>query len=195
MNYLSQWIFRFAAAIFVVAGLSAGMAQATPVGLTGPIEIYSPPFGAAHRTAVVNDLNAALGVTDVVYLGRLNPNGGVEYGPVLTGTGASISGTGLTGKSGTWTFTQGSTTYEVVGIEINGGSKGALYLVTPAALNGFWDTNDLTAGASSNTPNLSHMDFFARIASTTTVPEPATLALIGAGLVGVWSVRRRKASA
>lgn len=180
-------------AAFVLSVGVSSVALATPVGTTGPIQTYGPPFGAAHITTVEGDLNAYLGVSDVVYLGRLDSSG-FAADPILNGTGASLSGTGLTGTSGTWTFIQGSTVYEVVGIEINGGSHGALYAVTPAALLGFWDTNDLLAGNSDNPPDLSHLDFYARAFGTPPgVPEPLTLSLFGAGLAGLGAIRRRKA--
>jgi hypothetical protein len=182
-------ISAIAAAVMLSFGSNA---MATPTGLTGPIETYSPPFGSGHITDVENDLNAYLGVSDVVYLGRLDGSK-FDADAILAGTGASISGTGLTGTSGTWTFVQGTTTYEVVGLEINGGSHGALYAVTPWALSGFWDTNDITAGASGNHPALSHLDFYARAVGTTSTPEPLTLSLVGAGLAGIGALRRRAA--
>lgn len=185
---MRNFISAIAAAIFLSLGSSA---MATPVGTVGPIATYDPPFGAAHITDVETDLNSYLGVSDVVYLGRLD-GGGFDADTILDGTGASISGTGLTGKSGTWTFVQGTTTYEVVGIEINGGSQGALYAVTPSALLGYWDTNDLLAGKSDNHPDLSHLDFYARAFDpTTNTPEPLTLSLFGAGLAGIGALRRR----
>lgn len=66
---------------------------------------------------VTSYLNTYLGVSDVVYMGCLDGSG--------FDAASILNGAGLTGKSGAWTFNQGSTIYEIVGIEMNGGSHGA----------------------------------------------------------------------
>jgi hypothetical protein len=171
-------------------------ASAAPVGLSGPIQSYDPPFGSAHRTAVETYLEGLTG-KDVIYLGRLDSGGSVEYGSALAGTGATLTGTGLSGQSGTWTFNPGTSSYIVAFLEINAGSKGLLYDVDPDAYTGFWDTNDIVVGRG-NHPDLSHLDFWGL---TTTggggpgggdIPEPGTLALLGTALAGLGAVTRRK---
>jgi PEP-CTERM motif len=186
-------------ALSVAAAVLVGAATATTFGsnasattisgLTGPIQTYDPPFGDQHITDVITYLDSLPGISGVVYLGRLDSSGADVK------LGGGLSGTGLGGTSGTWTFNPGSTNYVVAFLEINAGSIGKLYDVDPDKNTGFWDTSDITVGG--NHPALSHLDFYGLAAGpggggTGDIPEPASLALLGAGLVGLGLTRRRK---
>lgn len=43
-----------------------------------------------------------------------------------------------------------------------------------------------------NQPSLSHLTLFGRIGPTVAVPEPASMTMFGAGLLGLWALRRRR---
>jgi hypothetical protein len=43
-----------------------------------------------------------------------------------------------------------------------------------------------------NQPSLSHLTLFGRIVPTVEVPEPASMTMFGAGLLALWSLRRRR---
>lgn len=179
-----RWFKNIAfAALGFVALAGVTPASATIAGMTYTGLNYSSPFGAAHKADVTEAINDYLGVTDVVYLGRLDKSG-FDASSALIGTGANMTGGGLLTKTGDWTFTQGSTTYQIIALEVSTSGKSKVYELTDPALNGIWNTSDLS------NKNLSHLDFFAR-AVTVTTPEPATLLLFGAGLAGV-ALRRRK---
>jgi hypothetical protein len=190
-----------------VAGTVA--ATATPIGVNGPIDSFSPPFGAAHLTAVENFLDSYYATSGVTYLGRLDSSSGDFTSSPLSGLGATLVGTGLGSTSGTWTLTENlnlSGAWNVLAIEINAGSHGLLYDENPTGLltsacnalgttytcTGNWDTSDILVG-NGNHPALSRIDFYGIDPPLpASVPEPSTLALFGAGLASVFALRRRK---
>jgi len=183
--------FKVAAAAIFAMLVFAVPASATIAHTTGPL---AGAPGQNSNNDVVAFLNAYLHVSDVIYVGKLEGNGTVEnLNSILANEGVTLSGTGLTGKFGTWTFNQGTSTYEIIAIQVAGGSHAATYLLTPPALTGDWNTLDILAGASSNHPDLSHLEFYAR-KITTRAPEPASLLLFGAGLAGI-RLRSRKRAA
>ncbi|HTO41085.1 MAG TPA: PEP-CTERM sorting domain-containing protein [Rhizomicrobium sp.] len=183
-----------------VTGVS-GFANASPIGLSGPWASSVTPadpanFNVVHIGATV--LGLSLGLSENVdYIGRLSSDD-VVFNPLKPGlAGASLSGTGLGGKTGSWTFVSGADLYEIVAVEIDAGNLlgaglGKIYLTDPVANAGFWDTSDFTVGIGpfSFTPNLNYLDFYGVKVGAADVPEPMTLLLVGGGLAMV--IRRKK---
>jgi hypothetical protein len=173
-------------AFLLSAVLLPAAASATPAGLTGPLQAYNSPFGAAHVATVTTYLNGYFGVSDVAYLGRYDGKSST-FTPesILSGTGAFFTITGGTTSSGTWEFDPGNTDYVIYAVEVSTSGKADLYAVTPPSNSGSWDTNDIDGH------NLSHLDFYARVV-THKAPEPISLFLMGGGLAGLQLVRRKK---
>jgi hypothetical protein len=165
-------------------------ACATIAGATGPLESYGPPPNPAHISAVESYLISNFGFTDLIYVGRYNnDNTLTDFSADLNGAGASLVVAGVPGTSGTWTFNQGSSTYEIVALDIFAASDGAIYKLDQASLSGFWNTADLGNGHNS----VSHIDFYAvKVTHTHKAPEPVSLFLMGGGLAGLQMVRRKK---
>jgi hypothetical protein len=106
------------------------------------------------------------------------------------------------GTSGVWTL---SWTEKVAGslpitldliASVKGSSAYTLFLfkdltfkTVPLSGTGTFSTISLQTNGD-QTPNLSHMSIFGRIAITEEVPEPATVALLGLGLIGIGFRRR-----
>lgn len=87
--------------------------------------------------------------------------------------------------SGTW-FTDG--TVRVGYYAVKAGPQFALYLQDPSETSGTWSTEDLLVG-SGQIPQISHL---AATGCPNEVPEPATLILLGLGLLGIAGIRRKK---
>jgi hypothetical protein len=129
----------------------------------------SPSSISSAVLAYLNDL----GYSDALYLGR---NGD---------PGVSITGNG--NLTGTWTFTPSGPTADYVGgfvaIHAGGGTVDNLYAFTSPGVSGNW--------ATLNGHGISNFDLFG-IDPPAAVPEPLTISLFGAGLVGAMGMRRRR---
>jgi hypothetical protein len=186
-------------ALALGAVVVSGEASASPIGLDGPYAFALTPtdpavFDPLHIGANVLGLSVAL-FENVDFIGRLSMND-VVFNPLQPGlAGASLTGTGLGGKNGTWSFTSGADLYEIVAVEINATAAifgmGELYLTDPIANNGNWDTSDIYSWFGSH-PNLNYLDFYGVKVSSGAIPEPMTLALVGGGLAGFGFLRRKK---
>ena len=86
--------------------------------------------------------------------------------------------------SGTWA-TDGL--WNVSYYTVKAGNYFALYETLQPAFSGTWSTIGLLVG-NGQQPEISHLG---AVASSVSVPEPATLLLLGLGLVGLAGVRRK----
>lgn len=110
---------------------------------------------------------------------------------VADGTGGDygISLTGAGGSSGTWMTNPDSNYIEFY--VVKAADAFAMYYVNPADNYGSWSTFDLwDAGYGGNSLNISH--FIGYNPSSTPVPEPGTIMLIGVGLVGIALYGRKR---
>ena len=92
--------------------------------------------------------------------------------------------------SGTWATSPSS--WVVSFYTVKAGRQFALYKVDPAAASGTWSTEDLLVGNGPNGGNQPVISHFGAVANNTAVPEPATLILLGLGLLGIAGIRKRK---
>ena len=96
-------------------------------------------------------------------------------------------------KSGTWHFDATDINWVVSYLAVKAGAQFALYDVDPDADSGTWNTDDLWVGTTHpNHPALSHLALFGDRTVPTDVSEPASLALLGSGLLGFAMFRRRR---
>lgn len=147
-------------------------------GLTFLANFTTPNQSNDSIATLVTDYLALLG-DNVTYLGRQDGSGlasGIVSVTTTPWRAADLSGTwnlnpGLTGFVGSF-----------VAIHAGGGQTDGLFLINSPGTSGTWATE--------NGHGLSNFDLFGT-RPIIPVPEPASMTLLGAGLVG-WGLARRK---
>lgn len=159
-------------------------------------DCYGVVSGNINSTTDLNTLN----VFGNDWEARITTDGGATT--TFEGLQITLSATGVGDTSGTWELaivdTNGTdplnlpTTLDLVGA-LKASDRYALYffddILLSADNDGTWIITFENRGG--QLPDLSHLDVFIR-GGTTNVPEPATLLLLGVGMLGLAGIRRRR---
>lgn len=156
-----------------------GCISGTARGYTGGGDgIYSNANGGDPEAKVEQAILGATGTAvDIFEIGNSEDN------PSLF---TFTPGDPTTSQSGTWTVNAGTL---VAYITVKAANSFALFEISPKSSTGSYDTAGILTNGGSQ-PNASHITFWG---TETEVPEPASIILLGAGLMGVVRSRRSKA--
>jgi hypothetical protein len=145
-------------------------------GLTFIANFTTPNQSNSAIATLVTDYLALLG-DNVTYLGRQDGSG--HASGIVSITTSPWRAANL---SGTWSLNPGSTGFvgSFVAIHAGSGQTDDLFLINSPGTSGTWATN--------NGHGLSNFDLFGT-KSITPAPEPASMTLLGAGLVGLGLAR------
>ena len=191
------FLYAFVAGLSLV--LAVQVASAIPSGWTSTPHGYNifEKMGQENdwKAEIVDALNDYY-TFDTLYKLESGAMGTFYGGEVFYGSGDDDSGASITvthddstGFSGTW-----ATNRNLIGYSIKASGGFKLYGLIPEASSGDWDLGDLHAFLATQPDgnpkaDISHLWGF--YADTTKVPEPTTVLLLGAGLIGLAGFRRK----
>ena len=188
--------------VSLATGGGIGSAQAASSGTLLGVDIGAiTSAGNSNSDNVgltISYLDTYFMVSNIAFLGTI---GGPGNNAPAAPSNETITGT-ISGQNTSGTFS--ASPYPVVAYDVKAGNDNALYSTGLAGiLSGTADTSAITVG-NGNNPTFSHVDFFGCVGGCTTssgsnpgggtpIPEPASIALLGAGLISLGLARRREA--
>jgi len=180
-----------------IAKLFALASAAALLGLSAMPASAISSEGSCELSDVTTDTygnaNACYGLVE----GNIETSGTFNYGDQLNGW-SSFAGGGwsvlgdVTFDTSTHTWTSGTSGFSELIIVLKQATLWGAWYFNPADSSGTWSTSWIFKNGNTGPGGgLSHGFALVR-GTTTTVPEPGTLALLGIGMLGVMVARRRK---
>lgn len=162
--------------------------------LVGGVQSGNNSGSPSNLTALESFVEDSLGYDSSF---TLNVTGYIEYTNYMFDSDNNIVEAGSASNTGTWAVDT-SMIDAISFYAVKAGNFFAMYLVDPADATGSWSTydiwrygieNDLPGAGGNDGLEISHFTGYNPAAP---VPEPATMTLLGVGLIGIAGLGRRK---